>query len=632
MFWRNWFIEMVNTTKFKDNSAKIFFFVCAGLSVVAVFGIVGYILYAAIPAFREIGVFNFLFGTLWNHGLEDVEGWDVTKIYGILPMFVNSLIVTLLSVVIGGCVGIFTAVFLVFWCPDKFHLKYRGNNRFFGKIADWINRINLKSIFDQVIKLLAGIPSVIYGYFGLSVIVPILSNLNGGGSGMGILASSLVLSIMILPTVTSLSKNALESVPESYFEGALALGNTKAQAAFRIVLPAARSGVVSALILGIGRSVGETMAVNMVSGGRALFPKSLFSYMRTLTTNIVMEMAEATPGSVLESALFATGFILLLLVLIITLSVNLIPKEFKGKRGNKVLRGNPDAQFGFRRKGAVCEILKYVSMAFAALVAGTLLWLIIFILIKGLPHISLNFLFGQSTRSTPTLAPTFVTTGYVILISLVIALPLGIGAAIFLSEYAKADSKVVRVIRTFIDTLAGIPSIIFGLFGYIFFTGILGGRCALAGAFTMVLVILPTIIRSTEESLRAVPMSLREASYGLGAGKVRTIFKIVMPNAFAGIATATVLSVGRIIGESAALVYTCGMTLSAMSQALNPLKAAPTLTMFLYMCWAEPVAAKDGGTGMGMNEAYATAVVLLVLTSILNFIVYCIERRVKKKK
>lgn len=624
--------KMVNVTKVKDNSAKVLFFVCAGLSIVAVFGIVGYILYAAIPAFREIGVFNFLFGTLWNHGLEDVEGWDVTQIYGILPMFVNTLLVTLLSVIIGGCVGVFTAVFLVFWCPDKFHLQYQGTNSFLNKACALVNKINLKSIFDQIVKLLAGIPSVIYGYFGLSVIVPILSDINGGESGMGILASSLVLAIMILPTVTALSKNALEAVPESYAEGALALGNTKAQASFRVVLPAARSGVISALILGMGRSVGETMAVNMVSGGRALFPKSLFSYIRTLTTNIVMEMAEATPGSVLQSALFATGFVLLVLVLIITLSVNLIPKEFKGKRGTKVLRGNPDAQFHFRKKGKVCEVLKYVSMAFAALVAGTLLWLIGFILTQGIPHLSWNFLFGESSRNTPTLAPTFVSTGYVILISLAIALPLGIGAAIFLSEYAKAGSKVVKVIRTFIDTLSGIPSIIFGLFGYIFFTNLLGGRCVLAGAFTMVLVILPTIIRSTEESLRAVPLSLREASYGLGAGKVRTIFKIVLPNAFAGIATATVLSIGRIIGESAALAFTCGMTLSTMGQALNPLEMAPTLTMFLYMCWAEPITARDGGTGMGMNEAYATAVVLLVLTLVLNFIVYFIERHVKKKK
>lgn len=620
-----------NKAKIKDNSVKGLFFACAGLSVIAVFAIVGYILYASLPAFREIGVFNFLFGTLWNHSLEDVEGWNITQIYGILPMFVNSVFVTLLSVFIGGTVGVFTAIFLVFWCPDKFHLRYRGKNKILLKIVSIFNRINLRTVFDQVIKLLSGIPSVVFGYFGLSAIVPILSAMNGGGSGMGILACSLVLAVMIIPTVTSLAANALKSVPESYYEGALALGNTEQQTVFRIVLPAARSGVLSALILGIGRAMGETMAVNMVSGGRALFPKSMFSYIRTLTTNIVMEMAEATPGSVLQSALFATGFVLLVLVLLITLSVNLIPKEYRGSDKTRVLRPGGDRPV-FRKTGKVCAALKILSYVFAFSVAAILVWLFLFILVKGVPHLSLHFLFGESTTNSPTLAPAFISTLYVILISLAVSLPIGIGAAIFLAEYSKANGKIVRVIRTFIDTLAGIPSIIFGLFGALFFCGILGGRSVLAGSLTMVPVILPTIIRSTEESLRAVPMTLREASYGLGASKTRTIFKIVLPNAFAGVATATVLSVGRIVGESAALAYTCGMTLSTTAQALNPFNKSPTLTMFLYMCWAEPFTATDGGTGMGLNQAYATAVVLLIVAAILNLLVFLIECKVKKEK
>ncbi len=624
----------INKTKIQDTSAKILFIFCACMSIVAVFGIIGYILYASIPAFRDIGVFNFLFGTLWNHGLEDSDKWDITQIYGILPMFVNSIIVTLLSVAIGGTIAVFTACFMVFWCPDKLNFRYNGKSKAVSAVVNRINQINLRAFFDQIIKLLAGIPSVIYGYFGLSVIVPVLSAINGGNTGLGILACSLVLAVMILPTVASLSKNALESVPQHYMEGALALGNTKAQAAFNVVLPAARSGVISALILGIGRAVGETMAVNMVSGGRALFPEGLFSYIRTLTTNIVMEMSEAGAGSTLESALFATGFVLLVLVLIINLSINLVPKEFKGKRGKKVLKGDAGAKIVFRKKGIVPEVLKYVAVACGAFIAFTLLYLIAFVLVSGIPHITWNFLFGESTLMSPTLLPSFISTGYTILIALAIALPFGVGAAIYLSEYSKPGSKVVSVIRTFIDTLAGIPSIIFGLFGYLLFATFLGGRCTLAGAFTMVLVILPTIIRSTEESLRAVPMSLREASYGLGAGKFRTIFKIVLPNAFAGIATATVLSIGRIVGESAALVYSAGMLRTTVPNALNPMNMAPTLTVFLYMCWAEPVAANPvtGAAEIGLNQAYATAVVLLAITFVLNLIVFFIEKSVKKKR
>ena len=606
----------VNVTKLKDGTAKCLFFVCAALSVLAVFGIIGYILYASIPAFQEVGFFKFLFGTRWNHDSDD---------YGILPMIVSTLVVTLGAILVGGIIGIFTAIFLVFWCPDKFHLKYAGESAFFKKTVAVINKINLRTFFDQVIKLLAGIPSVIFGYFGVAVILSMIKGADPALIGKGALASSLVLAIMILPTVTSLSKNALEAVPENYFEGALAMGNTKAQAIFRVVFPAARSGIISALILGIGRAVGETMAVAMVSGGRVYFPETLFMPIRTLTTNIALEFADAGRGGTLFSALFATGFVLLVLVLIINLSINLVPKEFKGKRGNKVLQGERSDVI-YRKKGVIPEILKYATMIFAAFVVVVLVALILFILINGIPNLKWDFLFGESNYQHPSLVPAFISTAYVILITLAIALPLGICAAIYLVEYAKPGSKVVKVLRTFIDTLAGVPSIVFGLFGTLLFVPMTGNYSVLAGALTMVLVVLPTIIRSTEEALIAVPMSLREASYGLGASKLRTIFKIVLPSAFPGIATAAVLASGRIVGESAALIYTSGMLVTTAAAAANPMNMGSTLTVFLYMCWAEPRAA------LGFDQAYATAVVLLIITAVLNLIVYLIQRHVKKKR
>lgn len=605
----------INVTRFKDGMAKYLFFVCASLSILAVFGIIGYILYASIPAFREVGVFQFLFGTRWNHNSDE---------YGILPMLVSSIVVTLGAILIGGTIGIFTAIFLVFWCPDKFHLRYNGQNKFLQKVVNGFNKINLRTFFDQVIKLLAGIPSVVFGYFGVAVIL----NLIRGGDvyyiGKGALASSLVLAIMIIPTVTSLAKNALEAVPEHYFEGALAMGNTKAQAVFRVVFPAARSGIISALILGIGRAVGETMAVAMVSGGSVSFPTSLFQPIRTLTTNIAMEFADASQGNTLFSALFATGFVLLVLVLIINFSINLVPKEFKGKRGNKVLKGEKTAVV-YKKKGLIPEILKYVAIVLAFIVVVVLAALILFILINGIPNLKWDFLFGESTYQHPSLVPAFISTAYTILITLAISLPLGIGAAIFMVEYAKPGSKLVKVIRTFVDTLSGVPSIVFGLFGNLLFVELFG-YSVWAGSFTMVLVVLPTIIRSTEEALIAVPVSLREASYGLGASKVRTIFKIVLPSAFPGIATAAILAIGRIVGESAALIYTSGMLITTIGAAANPGNMASTLTVFLYMCWAEP------SSGLGYDQAYATAVILLIITALLNFCVYLIQRRVKKKR
>ena len=606
----------VSSTKVKDTSAKVLFIVCACLSIFAVFGIIAYILAASIPAFRDVGFFQFLFGTDWNFN---------TSTYGILAMLCSTLVVTLLAVILGGIIGVFTAVFMVFWCPDKFHIRYSGNSKFLQKTVAWLNKINLRTIFDQIIKLLAGIPSVIYGYFGIIVLVQGgLVYMDPYYRGYGVLATCIVLAIMIIPTITSLTKNALEAVPSQYFEGALAMGNTKAQAVFRVVFPAARSGIISALILGIGRAVGETMAVQMVSGGSVNFPTGLFIPIRPLTVNINMEMGEVVPGSLHESALMATGFVLLVLVLIITLSVNLVPKEFKGKRGTKVLHGSEEEAV-YRKKGLVPEILKYCGMVCAAIVVISLAAVILFICINGIPNISWNFLFGGDSYDGNSLAPAFLTTFYVIVFTLIIALPLGIGAAIFLNEYAKPGSKFVKVIRTFIDTLSGVPSIVFGLFGYLFFAKIFGTN-VFAGSFTMVLVILPTIIRSTEEALRAVPMELREASYGLGASKIRTIFKVVLPSAFPGIATATVLSIGRIVSESAALIYTAGMMAvasSSVSSAIDPTNMGSTLTVFMYSFFAE---------GLAYEEAYATAFVLLVITVVLNMIVYFIQRSVKKKR
>ena len=606
----------VSSTKVKDTSAKVLFIVCACLSIFAVFGIIAYILAASIPAFRDVGFFQFLFGADWNFN---------TSTYGILAMLCSTLVVTLLAVILGGIIGVFTAVFMVFWCPDKFHIRYSGNSKFLQKTVAWLNKINLRTIFDQIIKLLAGIPSVIYGYFGIIVLVQGgLVYMDPYYRGYGVLATCIVLAIMIIPTITSLTKNALEAVPSQYFEGALAMGNTKAQAVFRVVFPAARSGIISALILGIGRAVGETMAVQMVSGGSVNFPTGLFIPIRPLTVNINMEMGEVVPGSLHESALMATGFVLLVLVHIITLSVNLVPKEFKGKRGTKVLHGGGEEAV-YRKKGLVPEILKYCGMVCAAIVVISLAAVILFICINGIPNISWNFLFGGDSYDGNSLAPAFLTTFYVIVFTLVIALPLGIGAAIFLNEYAKPGSKFVKVIRTFIDTLSGVPSIVFGLFGYLFFAKIFGTN-VFAGSFTMVLVILPTIIRSTEEALRAVPMELREASYGLGASKIRTIFKVVLPSAFPGIATATVLSIGRIVSESAALIYTAGMMAvasSSVSSAIDPTNMGSTLTVFMYSFFAE---------GLAYEEAYATAFVLLVITLVLNLIVYFIQRSVKKKR
>lgn len=563
----------------------------AAFSIIAVFAIIIYVLLASMPAFKEIGFFNFIFGDEW---------YASAGKFGILPMILTSFVLTLASVALGGTLAIFTAVFMVYYCPKR-----------------------LKGVYVQIINLLSGIPSLIYGYFGLVVLKPAFENLFKVGSASGLFLSAIILSIMILPTVTSLVKNSLESVPMNYYEGALALGCTKNQAVFKVCLPAAKNGIIAALILGIGRAVGETMAVQLLLGNQANFPTGLFIPVKSLTSNIVQEFGYST--GLHRQALIATGFVLLLFILLINIALWAVKKNDKisgNRMFSRKLKENESAisKFSYHKTGSVQDVLWILSIIIAVLVAAILVIIIGFVLINGLQNISFEFLFGESGNRQTTLAPAFVSTGMLILLSLAIALPLGIGAAIYLTEYAKRGSKFVKVIRLFIDTLSGIPSIVFGLFGAIFFGEILNMDYSLLnGGLTLSLIILPTIIRSTEQSLSEVPDSMREASLALGASKVRTIFKVVLPQALSGIITSVILSIGRIVGESAALIYTAG---SVSTMPLGYGSAGSSFAVMMYKFMSE---------GLQMEKCYATAAVLMIFVIILNLAVTAVEKIFRKK-
>lgn len=574
----------------RENIAKWVFTAFAAFSVLAVFTIVVYILYASIPAFREIGFFKFVFGSEWHFDRDN----EAASVYGILPMILTSLALTAFAVVSGGTLAVFTAVFIVYYCPKR-----------------------LKKIYAQIVNLLAGIPSLVYGYFGLTLLKPLMQNTFGVISASGILLGGLVLSLMILPTVCSVAKNSLENVPMHYYEGALALGCTNNQAVWKTCLPAAKNGIVSALILGIGRAIGETMAVQMLLGGAVNYPYSPFLPVRSLTSNIVQEFADAAGTH--KSALIATGFILLIFILVINVVLRAV-KRNDAIAGNKFFsrkfkEGNERSTgFAFKKGGSAQDVLWILSYIVAAAVAVMLMFIVGFVLVKGLPHLSLSFLFGKSTNANTTLAPAFASTGLIILISLAIALPLGIGAAIYLNEYAKRGSYFVKTVRLFNDTLSGVPSIIFGLFGALFFGGLMNmGYSILCGALTMVLMILPTVIRSTEQSLSEVPDSMREASYALGAGKLKTVFAVVLPQALAGMITSVILSVGRIVGESAALIFTAGSFVRMPGGITSP---GSTFAVLMYKFMSE---------GLDVGKCYATGAVLIIAVIILNIAVALTE-------
>ena len=283
----------------KEKFMQGVFFTAACTSVLAVALICIFLFANGIPAMKEVGIVKFLTGQLWR---------PKNNIYGILPMIVGSIYITAGAILVGVPVGILTSVFMAKYCPKKIYAP-------------------LKSATE----LLAGIPSVIYGFFGLVVMVPAVRQLcivlrNAGliksGKGDSILTASLLLGMMILPTIIGVTESAIRSVPRAYYEGALALGATKERSIFAVVLPAARSGVVAGIVLGIGRAIGETMAVIMVAGNQPRIPDSIFKGVRTMTTNIVLEMGYAQ--GLHRETLIATAVVLFVFILLINLCVSLL--------------------------------------------------------------------------------------------------------------------------------------------------------------------------------------------------------------------------------------------------------------------------------------------------------------------
>ena len=276
----------------KEKAMKMVFLAAACVSILAVALICIFLFANGIPAIKEIGLFDFLTGTAWKPG---------NNKFGILPMILGSIYVTAGALVVGVPIGILMAVFMAKYCPQKLYRPLKTG-----------------------VDLLAGIPSVVYGFFGLVVMVPMVREVFGG-NGNSILTASLLLGIMILPTIIETSEAAIQVVPDKYYEGALALGATHERSVFRTVVPAAKSGILAGVILGVGRAIGETMAVIMIAGNQARMPAGLLKGVRTLTANIVIEMGYA--ADLHREALIATGVVLFVFILIINLLFSILKRK-----------------------------------------------------------------------------------------------------------------------------------------------------------------------------------------------------------------------------------------------------------------------------------------------------------------
>ncbi|HEX2946096.1 MAG TPA: phosphate ABC transporter permease subunit PstC [Clostridia bacterium] len=282
--------------KLMERIIETIFLVCAALSILSVIVITIYVFAKGSPAIFKVGAANFLFGTVWQPEANQ---------YGILPMIISSVLGTIGAVIIGVFIGLFTAIFLAELAPKK-----------------------LAGIIRPAVELLAGIPSVVFGFFGLMVLVPIISEYFGG-AGNSLLAVIIILSVMILPTVISMSETSIRAVPSTIKEGSLALGASHIQTIFKVILPAAKSGIMASIVLGTGRAIGETMAVILVSGNTALIPHAITDKVRTMTANIALEMGYA--NGLHQETLFATGVILFIFIMLLNITLNILLRRRDGE-------------------------------------------------------------------------------------------------------------------------------------------------------------------------------------------------------------------------------------------------------------------------------------------------------------
>ena len=633
--------QVTRATRLKELALKNLFLTCACVAVLAVILIFVFTFWKAIPVITDIGLGEF-FGLTWA----PTEGR-----YGILALLAGSGIVTVGSLAIGVPLAVGCAVFLT---------------EIAGK--------RLAGIVSTAVDLLAGVPSVVYGFFGLVILRPLVAGLTGG-LGFGALTVWLVLAIMIVPTITTLTMDALRSIPLGIREASFAMGATRWQTIYKVVLPAAKMGIVNAVVLGMGRAIGETMAVLMVVGNAPVIPGGIASPLSTITSQIALDMGYSS--GLHRSALFGMGVVLFIISASLVGIVRAVSSARESGRGHSrrrrakaadraVVAGGvnfdhaeapaehapaqtltaddvtpvtgavTEAREGSRarikrllaegakgggNKNRTNDLMLGVFRAAGIVTAAVLVVIIAFVAVNGLPVMSLDFIFGwpEGVNAEGGIFPTIVSTLYVTALAMLICTPIAVLAAVYLAEYAK-QGRLVTFIRYAADTLSSVPSIVMGLFGYAMFVEAMGfGLSMLSAALALALMMMPIVMRTTEEAIRAVPRYIRWGAYGLGATKWQVVSKIVLPSAFPRIATGIVLAIGRAIGETAVVLYTMGQ---AINLPLTPLDSGRPMTIHLYQLANE---------GINMQAAYGTALLLMLMILAFNLFARYISRRSASK-
>ena len=636
--------QVTRATRMKETALKNLFLACACVAVLAVILIFIFTFWKAIPVITQIGLGDF-FSLSWA----PTEGH-----YGILALLAGSGIVTVGSLALGVPLAVGCAVFLTEIAGKK-----------------------LASVVSTAVDLLAGVPSVVYGFFGLVILRPIVAKITGG-LGFGALTVWLVLAIMIVPTITTLTMDALRSIPMGIREASFAMGATRWQTIYKVVLPAAKMGIVNAVVLGMGRAIGETMAVLMVVGNAPVIPAGIASPLSTLTSQVALDMGYSS--GLHRSALFGMGCVLFIIsaalvgivrkmssmredgrgrskhrrakaadraavaaggisfdhpedpaehapvqVLTgddVTPVTGVVTEPREGSRARiKRLLAQGSSSAGGSNKNRTTDRMIGVFRAAGVIATAVLVLIIGFVAVNGLPVMSLDFIFGwpEGVNAEGGIFPTIVSTLYVTALAMLICVPVAVLAAVYLAEYAK-QGRLVTFIRYAADTLSSVPSIVMGLFGYALFVEAMGfGLSMLSAALALALMMLPIVMRTTEEAIRSVPRYIRWGAYGLGSTKWQVVSKIVLPSAFPRIATGIVLAIGRAIGETAVVLYTMGQ---AINLPLTPLDSGRPMTIHLYQLANE---------GINMQAAYGTALLLMVMILAFNMFARYLSRRSASK-
>lgn len=567
---------------FKENLMKILLLISAITCIIIIFSILFFLVKETYPLPTDLS--SFLFGRYWRPTSANPQ-------FGVLPLITGTLLVTLGAMLFAVPLSIGSAIFI-------------------SEIAS----PRLRTFIKPIIELLAGIPSVVYGFFGLIILVDWIYLGFGVPTGETWLAGSIILGIMAIPTITSVAEDSINAVPRHYKEGSLAMGANKWQTIKNVVLPSALSGIAAAIILGIGRAVGETMAIMMICGNSPVIPDPLwnvFSPIRTLTSNLGIEIGEVPFGSGHYHALFGVAVILLVITLIVNITAVYILGKIKEKQmalGKKNKKNWIPAHIlskikkyfnhtiiglvliflyistGLLITGAVVVlsialyfVIKKLShkniqkLSFSIITCSIIIVICIlcillgYIIANGLDYLSWEFLTTphRDLGRQGGIVTALMGTLYLALGAIAIAFPIGVGAAIYLVEYTK-EGRITKIIRTAADLLNGTPSIVFGLFGFAFLVLFLGwGKVLIAGQITLAFMIIPTILRTSEEALKSVPQSIREGSYAVGATKWQTIRRVVLPPATPGIITGSILGIGRAAGETAPIMF-IAVTFSAL--------------------------------------------------------------------